>query len=127
MAIVSLNQLHLIQLMQFNDSPSYTQVRSFVQKVNPSVLLFPNSQKDSRLHVALSSLSDRSTPLQIMIVARKYFDETEGQHLLKDLMVCSLLPFCCETLFYAIERRTWCKSGQRFGKEVLGIGFLCMC
>lgn len=89
MAIVSLNQLHLIQLMQFNDSPSYAQVRSFVQKVNPSVLLFPNSQKDSRLHVALSNLGDRSTPLQIMIVARKYFDETEGQHLLKDLMVCS--------------------------------------
>ena len=86
-AVLDLKQLHLLQITQFNDSPSYSQVISYVQRLNPSIVLFPNSQKGSCLHQVLSTLNDGSIPLQIMIVARKYFDETEGQRLVMDLMV----------------------------------------
>ena len=53
---------------------------------NPSIILFPNSQKGSRLHICLEKICDSASSIQVMIVARKYFDETEGQHLLTELM-----------------------------------------
>ena len=91
-AVLDLKQLHLLQITQFNDSPSYSQALSYAQMLNPSIILFPNSQKGSRLHQVLSALSNDNSPLQIMIVARKYFDETEGQRLLMDLMVIRNTP-----------------------------------
>ena len=86
---------------------------------NPSIILFPNSQKGSRLHICLEKICDSASSIQVMIVARKYFDETEGQHLLTELMV-------------HIMERTWVQErGPRFksreghGEEILSIGCFC--
>lgn len=50
--------------------------------MQPSLILFPSSQKDSHLHHCIGDLQT-----QCLLVARKYFDETEGQRLVQDLMV----------------------------------------
>lgn len=37
--------------------------------------------------MCLEKICDNVSTMQVMIVARKYFDETEGQRLLTELMV----------------------------------------
>ena len=51
------------------------------------VVLFPNSQKNSHLYKTLESTLANHAECQLLPVARKYYDETEGQKQISELMV----------------------------------------
>ena len=55
-------------------------------RTNPHIILYPSSQRCSRLYSYIEGLANE-IGIQLLVVARKYFDETEGQHLLLNLMV----------------------------------------
>ena len=93
-AWTDLNRLQQLEITQYSESVSYPVTLSFIHqldlgiiltsRLSPHIILFPNSQKGSRLYTCIQeALND----CQMLIVARKYFDETEGQHLLLELMV----------------------------------------
>lgn len=84
--MIDLNRLQLIQITQFSDSTSYSFIVSYVRQEQPLFLLFPSSQKDSRLYRCLDD-AQSANGQQLLLVARKYFDDTEGQRLLSELMV----------------------------------------
>lgn len=95
-AWIDLNRLQKLQISQFSDSQSYPLVISIIQQFLfnahvicrqlPHIVLFPNSQKGSHLYSCIQEALNE-LPSQLLIAARKYFDETEGQHLLLELMV----------------------------------------
>ena len=60
---------------------------NLIIRQQPHILLFPNSQKESRLYYRIEETTREIPNSQFLIVARKYFDETEGQHQLQDLMI----------------------------------------
>lgn len=51
------------------------------------MVLFPNSQKNSHLYKTLESTLANHSDCQLLPVARKYYDETEGQKQISELMV----------------------------------------
>ena len=51
------------------------------------MVLFPNSQKNSHLYKTLESALANHSDCQLLPVARKYYDETEGQKQISELMV----------------------------------------
>lgn len=55
------------------------------------MVLFPNSQKNSHLYKTLESTLASHSDCQLLPVARKYYDETEGQKQISELMVDRLL------------------------------------
>ena len=57
------------------------------------MILFPNSQKNSHLYKTLESTIANLPDRQLLPVARKYYDETEGQKQISDLMVNGLILF----------------------------------
>ncbi|KAK8792367.1 hypothetical protein WA538_003753 [Blastocystis sp. DL] len=85
-ALIDLNRLHTLQMGQFVDTTSYSYTLTLVKQEQPTLLLFPTSQKGSQLHLCLEKACTDPSPTQLMIVARKYFDETEGQCLVKERM-----------------------------------------
>lgn len=89
-----MNRLQQLEITQYSESASYPVTISFIRqsdlhnpltsRLAPHIILFPNSQKGSRLYACIQEVLNEC---QLLIVARKYFDETEGQHLLLELMV----------------------------------------
>ena len=97
-AYTDLNRLQQFQLTQYSDASSFSLTISYLKqngfqcfmiyRMNPHIILFPTSQRGSRLYSCIERLANE-IGFQLLVVARKYFDETEGQHLLLNLVVQS--------------------------------------